>query len=299
MDQAKQVDTATPQENNLVKKLWRKNWLLKLVLIGLYPLALTYLIWKSHRLPKVVKGILLLVMWFFVLVFAAAFSSPTSQQAYQEGQKAGQETTQKKETTEKTDTTQVAENNPPVQIPTEQPQPTATATPTPTPTPTPTAQIAEKPAEQKPYNIYDDLWKALDTSLKTRKNIDIKYEPDTKTATLLVNENETYWDETAMLNSAYARLVKYGKLAFEINGVDQVCVNISTKMMDSHGKESVEEVIRVAITKTSYQDYNWDNMQYVDYFYDKMVDAVSVNYINPGIFRKLDMSKIHLNLFLN
>lgn len=118
-------------------------------------------------------------------------------------------------------------------------------------------------------------------------------------ATLLVNENETYWDETAMLNSAYARLVKYGKSAFEINGVDQVGVNISTKMMDSHGKESVEEVIRVAITKTIYKDYNWDNMQYVDDFYNKMVDAVSVNYINPGIFRKLNLDKVHLNLLLN
>jgi len=116
---------------------------------------------------------------------------------------------------------------------------------------------------------------------------------------LLVNENETYWDETAMLNSAYERMVKYGKSAFEINGVEQVGVNISTKMMDSHGKESVEEVIRVAIIKTSYKDYNWDNMQYVDNFYDKMVDAVSVNYINPGIFRKLDLGKVHLNLLLN
>lgn len=296
MDQAKQVETATPQDKNLVKNLWRKNWLLKLVLIGLYPLTLTYLIWKSHRLPKVVKGILLLVMWFFVLVFTAAFSSPTSQHAYQEGQKAGREATQKKETTEKIDTTPVAENTQPVQTPNEQPQPTATPTPNPTSTPAPTTQVAEKPVEQKPYNIYDDLWKALDTSLKTRKNIDIKYDPSTKTATLLVNENETYWDETAMLNSAYTRLIKYGKTAFTINGVDQVGVNISTKMMDSHGKESVEEVIRVAITKSSYKDYNWDNMQYVDDFYHKMVDAVSVNYINPGIFRKLDLSKIRLNL---
>lgn len=93
MDQAKQVETATPQGQNLVKNLWRKNWLLKLVLIGLYPLTFTYLIWKSHRLPKIVKGILLLVMWFFVLVFTTAFSSPTSQQAYKEGQKAGQEAT--------------------------------------------------------------------------------------------------------------------------------------------------------------------------------------------------------------
>lgn len=295
MDQVKQVETVTPQSQNLVKKLWRKNRLLKLVLIGLYPLTLTYLIWKSPRLPKVVKGILLLVMWFFVLVFTAAFSSPTSQQAYQEGKKAGQEATQKKETTENTTTKQVVENNQPIQKPIEQPQPTET----PTPTPTPTAQVAEKPAEQKPYNIYDDLWKALDTSLKTRKNIDIKYDETTKTATLLVNENETYLDETNMLNKAYSRLIKYSKSAFEINGVDQVGVNISTKMMDSHGKESVEEVIRVAITQTSYKDYNWDNMQYVDDFYDKMVDAVSVNYINPGIFRKLNLSKVHLNLLLN
>lgn len=94
-------------------------------------------------------------------------------------------------------------------------------------------------------------------------------------------------------------MIKYGKVAFDINGVNQVGVNISTKMIDSHGKESVEEVIRVAITKTSYKDYDWDNMQYVDNFYDKMVDAVSVNYINPGIFRKLNLDKIKLNLLLN
>jgi len=113
MDQAKQVETATPQDKNLVKNLWRKNWLLKLVLIGLYRLTLTYLIWKSHRLPKIVKGILLLVMWFFVLVSTAVFSSPTSQQAYKEGQKAGQEATQKKDTTENSVTKPLAENNQP------------------------------------------------------------------------------------------------------------------------------------------------------------------------------------------
>ncbi len=294
MDQAKQVETATPQGQNLVKNLWHKNWLLKLVLIGLYPVTLTYLIWKSHKLPKVVKGILLLVMWFFVLVFTAAFSSSTSQQAYKEGQKAGEQATKNIEQP-KTKTVEVAKA--PVE---EKPQPTQepVETPTPTPTPVATATLTPQPTE-KPYNIYDDLWKALDTSLKTRTNLDIKYDEATKTATIIVNENETYWDETAMLNKAYSRMIKYGKVAFDINGVNQVGVNISTKMIDSHGKESVEEVIRVAITKTSYKDYDWDNMQYVDNFYDKMVDAVSVNYINPGIFRKLNLDKIKLNLLLN
>jgi hypothetical protein len=152
-----------------------------------------------------------------------------------------------------------------------------------------------KPSPKPPSTI-DQLWSTLDTSMKTREHYDVKYDGGQKQAYVIFDaSDETVWDETALVRDAYELLVKYGREAFKVNGVDEVRVNVKTSFQDQYGQSETEDAVRITMTKAAFGKFNWDELKYQS-VWRGISDASDEYYLHPAIERNLNYDKLYLSI---
>jgi len=178
-------------------------------------------------------------------------------------------------------------------------QQTEATKPAETPATTPEA-VVEPPKQE---NVYDKLWKALDESVRTRKGFSIEYEGkffdnstvqkrDNNLARLQI-EPADYWDETAMVKTAYQQFVQYGLKAFQIGEVDEIEFIYWNNFTDQYGKSQKEKAVDISMTKTEFSKYDWKNLVGQN-IYQQMRSSCTEHYIHPAIMKNLKLDKLTL-----
>lgn len=163
------------------------------------------------------------------------------------------------------------------------PSPAATQAPT---------EVQKAAAPTNPPTMTDRLWSALDKSMKTRTDYSVEFDESSKTASVIKTKT-TAWDESALVRDSFTTLVKYGTEAFKIDGVDAVRVVEKTAFTDSYGKKSVEDAVRIIMTKSEFGKFDWKNLSYQP-VYAKIKNASEGFYIHPAILQKLNPDKLYL-----
>ena len=139
----------------------------------------------------------------------------------------------------------------------------------------------------------DQLWKAADTGLKTRKDIDIKYDAGFKIVTL--TKKGDMFDENSFVRDGFSTFVKYGREAFKINGVDHVLIDLTTTLVNSYGEESTETGMTIEMTRDNFQKFNWENLEYTPV--RKQIESASEYFFIHGAIQKdLNNDKLYLVL---
>lgn len=152
-------------------------------------------------------------------------------------------------------------------------------------------QEAAKPSQ--PPSTIDQLWSAVDRTIKTRQGIDIHYFPDDGNSVILTQTVDNVWDENALVRKAYADLVYFGGEAFKLDNVEDVQVALSASFTDQYGKSDYKQAVRIKMTKDEFLKYDWKNLKYKP-IWQQMKQSASDYYIYPGIIKGIDMSKLYL-----
>lgn len=166
-----------------------------------------------------------------------------------------------------------------------------TQNPSPTPTQAPT-QPQKVAAPTNPPTITDGLWKALDNSMKTRSGYSVEFDESSKTATITKTSTGA-WDESALVRDSFTILVKYGTEVFKIDGVNAIRVVVKTELTDSYGKKTVEDVVRIIMSKAEFGKFDWKNLSYQP-VYSQIKNASEGFYIHPAILKNLNPDKLYL-----
>jgi hypothetical protein len=160
-----------------------------------------------------------------------------------------------------------------------------------TSTPTPKPTIKATPTQP---SITDQLWKALDDSIKTRKEYDLQYQEVTKQVTLTHTASD-FWDETELVKGGWSTLVKYGTEAFKIGGVDKVKIVVRTNFTNQYGNDDIEDAMRISMTKDEFSKYNWNNLNY-QLISTQMENSLVEYYIHPAVLKNVKYDKLWLSL---
>ena len=155
---------------------------------------------------------------------------------------------------------------------------------------TETAQTATE--EPKQENTLDKLWKALDSSIKTREGYAIIYNADYKTVRV-TREPSDSWDETAFVKQAYSDFVKFGLVAYQIEGVDDIEFLYWSNMTDQYGKTEKEKGVQFAMKKDEFNKYQWKNLVGQN-IYNQMKTSCYAHYIHPAILKNVKTDKLTL-----
>jgi flagellar biosynthesis GTPase FlhF len=150
-----------------------------------------------------------------------------------------------------------------------------------------------KEKDQSSRSKLDKLWTALDNSINTRKNFDIKWNSELKQVRL-IKEGGDYWDSNDYVRTAYSLLVGYGKEAFKIEGVDTVQIVLKSTFTDKYGKKSEEVAVRLTIEEGEFQKYNWENLKTFKSVYSQMIEATETHYVHPAIFKNVNTNDLYL-----
>ncbi len=159
------------------------------------------------------------------------------------------------------------------------------------------AQEAPKEAvaePAKPMTTTDKLWAALDSSMKTRTNYEVKYDETKKEATVVFSPKDFY-DENSVVKGSYSTLVKYGREAFKVDGVNSLTVNYRLEFTDKYGKKAFDDAIIITMGKDEFNKFDWDNLKYQS-VYAQIKSSSSKYYVHPALDAKLDYSKLYLSL---
>ncbi|NQV13751.1 MAG: Ig-like domain-containing protein [Parcubacteria group bacterium] len=139
----------------------------------------------------------------------------------------------------------------------------------------------------------DKLWEALDKNIKNREGYDIEYAQEQKQAKIKFS-SDSFWDENTMVSGAYSTLVKFGKEAFQIEGVESINVIYRAPFTDSYGKEGEDDAVSITMEKAEFEKFDWDNLKYQPGIYDRMVESCSKHYIHPAVLKNIKKDKIYL-----
>ena len=151
-------------------------------------------------------------------------------------------------------------------------------------------------APPKPASTIDRLWSALDASMKTREHYDVKYDASQKQAYVIFDaSDETVWDETALVRDAYELLVKYGREAFKVDGVDEVRINVKTSFQDQYGQSETEDAVRITMTEAAFSKFNWDELKSQS-VWRGISDASDEYYLHPAIQKNINYDKLYLSI---
>lgn len=184
-------------------------------------------------------------------------------------------------------TAEVPETNTEAMVPSEPPVITPPAA-----EPTPVIAVTEEPTSTSPSTL-DQLWSAVDVSLKTREGIDVHYFPDEEGSVILYHQIETAWDENALVRKAYADLVYFGQEAFKIDGIPDVEVIIESQFTDQYGKSTYRQAVRIGMKKEEFQKYDWAALRYSP-IWKQMKASASEYYIYPGMIADIETDKLYL-----
>ena len=152
----------------------------------------------------------------------------------------------------------------------------------------------EPTKETKPMSASDKLWIALDNSMKTRKDYSVGYDEPTKTASITKTELSS-WDESSLVRASFTTLVKYGREAFKIDGVDEIQVVVKTEFTDQYGKKDISDAVRIIMTKSEFNKFDWDNLKYQS-VYEPIKKSAEALYLHPAILKNLKYDKLYLSL---
>lgn len=168
-----------------------------------------------------------------------------------------------------------------------------------TPTPTIKRENESKPTsstkkEEKQTNIYDLIWIDIDRAFSTRSGYHSSYDSESKTVTLTYkSKSGQFWDENIMVRESYSMLVKYGKEVFSHPEVEMVVISLKGPLIDTYGNESLDEVVRIEMSRGVFEKFNWSNLEYVS-VYNAISQAAEYHYIHPAIFKSIDTNKLFL-----
>lgn len=172
-----------------------------------------------------------------------------------------------------------------------QPPPPSEETETGQPATEPEA-VSEEPA--KPQTMLDKLWIALDSGIGKREGYDIEYDESIKDA-ILTFYSATFWDENSLVRDSYTALVKFGREAFNIEGVGNITIVFKTDFTDSYGEKSQDEAVIITMNKENFNKFNWDNLKME--LVSRQIEAASeAYYIHPAVRKNLNEDKLWLSI---
>lgn len=148
----------------------------------------------------------------------------------------------------------------------------------------------------EPQTMLDKLWQAADTSLKSRKDIDISYDTELRDAAIIHTDLEPFTHET-FVRQAYTILVLWGQEAFKIDGVEFVTVVQKTKFIDQYGQESVQNGVVIAMSKTEFSKFDWQALAMGSPVDGSIAAAADAYFEHIAIKKEIkDRSKLYLSL---
>lgn len=158
--------------------------------------------------------------------------------------------------------------------------------------PVTTPEVKEEPKPEP--STLDNLWTALDSSIKTRNGYDVKWDEENKTVSL-TRTQDTFWDQDDLVEDAYADFVKFGKVAFQVDGVEYVDISYQVPFTDEFGAESIKRAVGLQMNKETFQKFTWENLEYQP-IYQTMQDNCEYQFIHPNIRAGLVESELILSL---
>lgn len=97
-----------------------------------------------------------------------------------------------------------------------------------------------------------------------------------------------YLNEVDIVRSNLSAYIKFCLEAYETGGVTSVNWWAESAMIDNKGNSSTYKVIQFDMPKESFEEYNWENLEYTKGMYSQFSANCSVCYIHPGILSKID-----------
>lgn len=154
------------------------------------------------------------------------------------------------------------------------------------------AQVVVKPTE-KPVvlTIQDKLWKAVDESIHTRRDVTVEF--DTGTA-MMTFYKDTYLNENHLVKDAYTAFVNFGTEAFKIPEVQEVNVQSKVDLTDKYGKKTRDTVVAVTMNRETFMKFDWANLRNVKSanIYQTMKENAQLHSISLPIMKNLDTSNL-------
>lgn len=99
---------------------------------------------------------------------------------------------------------------------------------------------------------------------------------------------DTAWDENHLVSIFSNNAVLIYEKLFTNQKVNKVWVWASTKMIDSKGNESKENIINCGLTRNNASDINWSNFKsMVQADYNNLFNIADSKFIHPGIAKNL------------
>lgn len=141
------------------------------------------------------------------------------------------------------------------------------------------------------------LWKALDQIDKgNRDGWNIIYsQANNPGVVTLTQTSDSFWDEQMAVNGAINTSISYGYQVFKIPGIDQEIIEFKSTFTDNFGNKSVEDIIKIGITKDKFNRYNWQNLNY-EPIYNQMIQSADPFDINPSVKSKINTDQLTLDL---
>jgi hypothetical protein len=125
------------------------------------------------------------------------------------------------------------------------------------------------------------------------KKAKAEYVKDEKLAMGTISDKDyTFWDETDMVNKAWAYFVKFGKEASQLDEPSDIGFAIKTTLVDGYGKESEGNAIAIYMKKSEFAKFNWDTLKGLDI--TERLKQSSDYFIQPSIWKKVKQDKLKL-----
>lgn len=144
----------------------------------------------------------------------------------------------------------------------------------------------------KEKTTMDKAWEALDSSIETRDKYDIQYIEEDKLVRV-TKEPADYSDETAFVKITYWDFVRYGIVAFQIDGVENIEFLYWNNFTDSYGKANKEKGVDIAMKKSEFKKYDWPELQGQN-IYTQMKTSCYEHYINTAVMKYVKTDKLTL-----
>lgn len=127
-------------------------------------------------------------------------------------------------------------------------------------------------------------------SIKT-DSLSVKYDETNKCYTLSYHPSDDSYDETNLVQQGISNYIKYCKKAYTVQGVTSIDFEISTEMIDSYGKSSIDNVLSIRMPKANFSKFNWKNLEYMP-IYDNFKDNCEFFWIYPSILKNVKTEKV-------
>ena len=142
--------------------------------------------------------------------------------------------------------------------------------------------------------VYDKLWNAVDVSLKNRQGMDIKYDVESKMATIR-HDASSLNSETDVVNQAWSILALWGSEATKLNEVEHINVQNQINTRDIHGNEVLGIGVIVEIAKDQFLKFDWEKLKNQNV--EKSLSSVSTIYIvAPDLASEIKPNQLRLIL---